>query len=150
MLNGFKEYFSSSLTKNLEKYKKMKPNSVINSIGNLGRFDTYKDEKDNNILHIAIQENWIPVVHMLLRIQNPKIDLNLQNKYGRTPLMYAVLNKNKVITELLLQKSNININLQDIEGYTALMFAIIMKNQKLSEEILKKSDINVNLQNVSI
>jgi ankyrin repeat protein len=144
MLNTIIKYFTPSysetklknnsqkkLKENLEIYKKLNSNSVINSIGNLSSFydfkdNNYKDEKGNTILHIAIEHNWIPVVRMLLLRKDANY-FNLVNNDGDTPLIYAIKKKNIDILNILLDNSEIDINLGNKDGYTPLMNAILKK-----------------------
>jgi len=155
MFSGLKSIFTSSQTKNLEKYKKMKPNNVINSIGNLGRFDNYKDEDGNTILHIAIKENWIPVVRMLLLNQKANY-FNSLNNDRETPLILAIKNNNIEILKLLLENSKIDLKLKDKDGITPMMwYMAIMNNESYStniENIKKKLEgpkNNLNFKDVN-
>ena len=130
--------------KNMIKNKKIEPNNVINSMGNLGRFDKYKDRDGNSILHIAIQQNWIPVVRMLLL----RKDLNKSNElkhvnyfnslnYDKyTPLALAISKGNADIVKILSESPNIDINLESYDKNTPLMISMKGRNKDIISILL--------------
>ena len=60
----------------------------------------YKDNNLNNNLHLAVKENNEDFVKYFL---DKNFSPNEQNKYGETPLHYAMKLKNKNIIEILLK-----------------------------------------------
>lgn len=77
----------------------------------------YKDKVDE--LFIAIEKGSVQDVDRLVRI--PKV-LNVQNKYGWTPLIVAIYNNNKDIVKTLLM-SGADLNICNFKGTTPLMYA---------------------------
>jgi len=107
-----------------------------------------KDSEDLTALMNAAQWGTAKSVELLLN--HPGIDVNLQNKWGTTALIYGVgsmglMGKEKSF-ELLLSHPGIDVNLQDEWGLTALMHATFRKSTKCVELLLKHPKINVNLQ----
>lgn len=78
--------------------------------------------------------------------------MNLQDKYGRTSLMYASRNtrcigsENEV--EILLQ-NNADVNIQDMNGWTALMHAIETKIYSTDRTVKLLLDYNANVNLVN-
>lgn len=77
----------------------------------------YKDKVDE--LFIAIEKGSVQDVDRLARV--PKV-LNVQNKYGWTPLIVAIYNNNKDIVKTLLM-SGADLNICNFKGTTPLMYA---------------------------
>lgn len=66
------------------------------------------------------------IVRMLIR---QKCNVNAKDIYGRTALMYACMERDKIdIVRLISRTKMCNPNLQDHEGYTALMHAVAYGN----------------------
>lgn len=86
-----------------------------------------------------------------------KVNINAQNDYGETAIMFACCNGHENIVKLLLQNPDININIQNEDGYTALMLSSLKGHQNIVKlllqvsavgaEALAKEPINVNAQN---
>lgn len=81
-------------------------------------------------------------------LNNTNIDVNYQDKEGKTALMYASEKGYTDIVEELLNRKDININLKDNFGITALMQATPKKNHlEIVKNLLNHSNIDVNMQN---
>ena len=74
----------------------------------------------NNLLHCAIEYSQVEVAEFL--IEN-KINLNIQNEDGRTPLSLAIYNGEYKIAKLLIENVD-DINALDYDGGNALHAAI--------------------------
>lgn len=72
-------------------------------------------------------------------------DIEKSNKFGNSPLMLAVLERNFTLVDKLLCL-NANINHQNNFGYTPLMFAITREYEKLAEQLVL-ADANLELKN---
>lgn len=76
------------------------------------------------------------------------VDVNRSNKYGSTPLHYAISgytpNENDIIYTLL--NANVNVNVQDNIGYTPLHYAVFKNNPELVE-ILINAGANTEIRN---
>jgi hypothetical protein len=73
--------------------------------------------------------------------------INIQDLYGRTPLMYAAAMGTEEIVTLLL-KAGANPNIQDKKGRTALMEAYSKQEAKIAE-ILKNAGANTTLSPIT-
>ena len=107
--------------------------------GDIQKIDIYS----NNVLHYATSSSEEPfsMVNMLI---NSKVNLDIVNSNGETPLLLAV-KKNYVDVAILLIKAgaNVNINNRKLNGYTPLHYACIKGNQTLIKEILAcRPDVN--------
>lgn len=88
--------------------------------------------------------------HMLRKIIHnlaaSGIDLNIQDKHGKTALMRAIENrKDDLIQALLIETDDYKLNLdaKDTNGHSALIYAIRARNIPLVEALLKgKADVN--------
>ncbi len=70
-------------------------------------------------------------------------DINSQDNYGSTPLMWAADKNNKEMAQLLL-KYNPDVNIQNSEGHTSLMYAAQQNNKEIASLLLEKgADINI-------
>jgi uncharacterized protein len=76
-------------------------------------------------------------IELVSRLLDSGIDVNIQEKHGRTPLMDAVINKNEELVKILVQRGA-NVNLQDARGLSALHFA----SQNYQLEIIRVLIIN--------
>lgn len=112
---------------------------------------TQYNAKASHDLIVAVQINdSIPVQALL---QNPHINVNIQDRTGRTPLMHAARLGNLAVAQLLLADSRTKTNAQSVwdltailknttkefgpaEGMTALMWAALSENPLLVKEIL--------------
>jgi ankyrin repeat protein len=62
---------------------------------------------------------------MKLLLTRDEIDVNVKNKYGRTPLICAVISEATSAVKLLLQRKDIDLEMKDKSDQTA--FAYVMK-----------------------
>ena len=79
------------------------------------------------------------------------LNINIQNQYGYTALMYLCFtrNKNVEIYKLFLDREDLDINLQDNYGDTALMNLCVMgsENMEIWKLFLDRKDLDINIQN---
>jgi ankyrin repeat protein len=131
------------LMNNLNKYKNTIQNTPNSLINNINRYDNFKDKYNNTILHIAIQENWIPIIDILLSKNGNYF--NSFNDDGNTPLMLAIKEKLLDIIDKLLNNANIDLNLQNDRGKTPLMIAIDEDSPDIALKILDKPNVKLNI-----
>ena len=90
------------------------------------------------------------VVQLLLERCNPEeIGLNIKDKYGRTPFMWACIMGHKDVVELLLDHSErIDLNARNTFGSTAIMCACWNGHKNIVKLLLNmnNSDQNVDLK----
>jgi len=87
-----------------------------------------------------------------LLLGHPKIDVNFQNKDGRTALIEVITHIKwfkgfEKEIEILLTHPDIDVNLQDEWGWTALIYAAMYRNEKVVELLLNHPGIDVTLKN---
>lgn len=75
-----------------------------------------------------------------------KVNLNIKNANGVTPLMWAVLNNYPDIVKLILTK-NVDVNLKDKSGFTAFFLAISTINLDIVKILIKTPKIDLNVKN---
>jgi len=68
----------------------------------------------------AIKERNRNKIEILLR---NNVNINIQDEYGWTPLMWAIYMGLPFIVDMLLERNGINVNIRDINGKTVLMVA---------------------------
>lgn len=105
-------------------YNAVKRNNV-NSLEKL--YNTYKnngwnwkDEDNTSPIILASMIGNVEIILELLLHQN-YIDINHNDKYGYTALMYSVINNSKDCVKVLLNNKKININKLDLTGNNALL-----------------------------
>ncbi len=89
------------------------------------------DEDGNSGLHFAATADQEEIGNFLL---NRGLGVDIQNKYGRTPLMSSVLAGKPKLTRWLL-KQGADPSIKDAEGYIALMLAVSEGNTSAVEEL---------------
>eukprot|EP01156_Anaeramoeba_ignava_P023185 Anaeramoba_ignava/c21382_g1_i2.p1 GENE.c21382_g1_i2~~c21382_g1_i2.p1 ORF type:complete len:634 (-),score=207.32 c21382_g1_i2:5-1906(-) len=134
--NGFTP-FLASFKKNLLDFAKklVEKNCDINC---------QDEETKNSALHYAFINGNIEGVNFLI---HRGIDLDLQDKYGRTVLMLAVTSKRDDVINKLLE-SEANVNIQNNNFKTALHYCVEQNNINLTNEMLQKEgDPNIEDEN---
>lgn len=103
-------------------------------------------EKEYGIsaLHQSLIQNNIKLSRILINIG---ADINLQDFYGNTPLIYIVNeNNSNELIKFLISFDNLNYNLTNIDGNTALHVALIKKiniDKILLEKIISQTDLTI-------
>lgn len=87
-----------------------------------------------------------PTIFKLL-LEQPNIDVNLQNQYKNTCLHEISTYDNIEAVLLLLSKKDIDVNLINKEGWTALHNASSSRYSSIFKILLSNPKINVNIQN---
>ena len=72
-------------------------------------------------------------------------DLNIQNEYGNTQLMYSIIHDKTTIVKLLLN-AGADLNKQNNNGYTALIYAVDGNKLKIVK-LLVNAGADTNIQN---
>jgi len=89
----------------------------------------------------SYKKNLLPLL-----LAHPRVDVNLQDKYGNTALMIACVGNSIEVVKVLLADSRVNVNLQDKWGKAALMEACTHNYIEIVKQLLADSRFNVNLQ----
>ncbi|KKK72061.1 hypothetical protein LCGC14_2907670 [marine sediment metagenome] len=82
-----------------------------------------------DVLRSATEVDWLLI--------ETGADVNVQNKWGETALMWASYEGHPEVVELLIERGA-NINAMDSNGYTALMWAL-KKGQTEAINLLKEA-----------
>lgn len=91
-------------------------------------------QNESSPLMVAVLEEQAEVLQLLM--EAPSTNLDQQDRYGATALMYAVrMGKEKPVRYLL--KAGADPNLRDIEGETALMYAVGTQNKEVIQALLE-------------
>jgi ankyrin repeat protein len=113
-----------------------------------GRLDVNAgyDDSGNTFLILACNVGKsIEIVKLLL--DTPEIDVNVQNKNGKTALMLAANNKETEVVKLLLKAPGMDVNIQDKDGDTVLMYSAMYGCESIVKLLLDAPGIDVNVQN---
>lgn len=89
----------------------------------------------NAVLRSAIEHGQEVMVELLLAINS--VELDLKDRYGRTPLSWAALSGHKVIVQLLLEKGA-KLESEDENGKTPLLWAVSNKRKVIVQLLLEK------------
>lgn len=140
---------SSDYAAYLEQWFDAALNDEIGVLENLSEIININDQDgDNNLdtaLSCAVYCGYEHIVKFLLSFKD--IDVNVQNKSGKTALHLSVDAKRPNMAKLLLTNPKLKINLQDNNGNTALIYAAIGGQENIMKLLLRNSHIDVNLQN---
>jgi len=105
------------------------------------------DADNRSILYIPIKYGYDEILEYLLQINFDMIGISIidiKDRNFRTPIHYAILNKNKFAIKKLLE-SNCNLNTTDNKGYNALHYAILSRDLEIVKLILP-GIVNINIR----
>ena len=91
-------------------------------------------------LHIACFLNRIKAVELL--VQQPTINLNVQDYEDFTPLHRACMENNTDVVKILIKQKIVDLNIKDNDGYTAFFYACD-KSKEMIETMLGTGKIQV-------
>lgn len=96
------------------------------------------DKKQATLLHLAATHDGSLVFETIAKKFNEKIDLNLKDAAGDTPLMIAAYLGKKRTVEYLL-RHNVEIQGKNLKGLNALWLATLEGHDEIVELLLKKA-----------
>ncbi|KAI1362879.1 ankyrin repeat-containing domain protein [Xylaria arbuscula] len=99
--------------------RKGRQNIVEILVKNGAKLD-YRDKNDRGVLSHAVFYKSLDLVPYLL--QQPDVDIDQEDEFGRTPLIYATMHGSMIISRILARKPKIDV--QDRWGKTALTYAV--------------------------
>ncbi|KAG4094107.1 ankyrin [Neocallimastix lanati (nom. inval.)] len=107
-----------------------------------------KNKAGNSALHIAVFNNHLEIVKLLLLNH---ADINIKNSEGNTVLMMASssANREKMLEELLLLNTYVDVNAVNNEGDSALIIAARNGNPRIVRDLLRYH-ADCNLQNARL
>jgi ankyrin repeat protein len=91
-----------------------------------------RDQNDAPLLHLAVSDEGVPIMEMLLEAG---LYVDSVNRYGTTPLMWAAHGGNTRATVFLLSKGA-NVNWQNLSGITPLLDAARQGRARDAEVLL--------------
>ena len=158
MVLRFKIYYLDGGKKNKNKSKEYKKLSLMHSVNTFTNFEEFKknaetignkninfeekDNKENTLIHLAIEHNDLDLINFLIE---KGVDVNTKNNEGKTPLHLAIeKNKSNEIIDFLIDKADFNI--KDKNGNTKLHLAII-DNDINEIKFLIENGADVNTKN---
>ena len=119
--------------------------NIVKILVDNGANVNFENTKGNTPLIHAILFDNIDIVEFLVKKCN--VDINKQNNYKYTPIMFAIINPNPNIDIVkFLVANDANVNLKNEYGETPLMFATEKVNINIVQFLVSKG-ANVNLQN---
>ena len=77
----------------------------------------------------------------------PRVNINSQDHYGRTPMMYAIAVNHRPILERLLSHGGIDLNLRDAEGRTAIFYAAQGGKPDIVQLLVGTHKVDFSIQN---
>lgn len=98
-------------------------------------------------IHFAAEEGRTDALRLFL--QQPKVDPNARDTYGKAPIFYAANNGHEAIVKLLLEQKDIDPNPLTHDGFSPLAQSIFGDHVSIVELLLGRSDVNPNGANKS-
>lgn len=110
--------------------------NILHSMKNDGALDLVEkvtNSKGMAIFHYAVSANYEQVVKYLT---NNGMNVNIQDGYGRTPLHYAVEDRNVAMVQFLTVRANLNV--KDYKNRTPLHYAVMSQYLDVVKLLLDK------------
>jgi ankyrin repeat protein len=102
--------------------------------------DNQEKEYGLTALHLSIIYNYKSITEKLI---NNSANINIQDDYGNSALMYAVSNLLFDQMNILLKYSYLNYNLTNINGETALHILLKKNEKKELNKFIENTDLNI-------
>lgn len=122
---------------------------IIDLLIKKNKININNQEKDYGVtaLHQLVIQNDVDLVEKII---NSGADINLQDYYGNSSLIYVCDENSNNILEILLSYSDLNYDLVNIDGDTALHI-ILLKNINIEKKnlikIIENTDLNIQNNN---
>ena len=114
---------------------------TVNLMGN-------KQIKRSKLLIEFSKRQYVEKSTIDLLFKNEKIDVNIVDFNGYTPLTYAAFSGNNYIVKKLIEREDIKINLQNSYGNTPLIVSCYSNNEYIVKKFINNKNIDVNTQNI--
>lgn len=106
--------------------------------------DLEYDYVHRRLFHAA-RKGYADIVKLLLN--DKRINPNLQNSNGESPLRIAVTRANTEVIRVLLASDRVNVNLKNSDGRSLLYSIILRRNTEVIKALLDSKRFDVSLQN---
>jgi ankyrin repeat protein len=94
-------------------------------------------------VHKLIQYAYDNDIEHVIELVNNGAPVDTRDHYGKTTLMWAVVNENMKMTKFLISRGA-DLNARDVEGTTPLMWAVVTGNIKTIKLLIRRgADINI-------
>ncbi|MDI1489136.1 MAG: hypothetical protein OHK93_008414 [Ramalina farinacea] len=113
----------------------------------LGASVNLRSARGDTAIVEAVREGHAPVVHVLLKHAEVKINDPQIWQYDRTILMGAIINANTEILDVLLARKDLEVNQADLEGLTALHLASYSGKVDAVSSLLAHPQLDINARN---
>jgi len=131
---------------------------VATQLLNVNNIDIdYVDESNNNLLMISLKNESVNIATLLIEKYKYMFDINHQNEFGETALIFACEHNLQRIVELMyitydnvnvnLRNYNIDVNIRNNSGISALIYACHLCFPYIVGLLLNFNGINVNIRN---
>ena len=97
------------------------------------------DKEGKSILYIPILYNYYNIVKLLVNYNKKIVGvsiLDISDINGNTAIHYSIMNKNYIITELLIE-NDANVNQVDANKYDSLHHAVMSRSEEICKLIIK-------------
>ena len=97
-----------------------------------------------NSLHLAVLSDKADPRIVRVLLDTNLFDINSQNCYGDTPILYASQKNHVEIARMLLETPDINVNIPDFDGVTPFLVAVMHGNLEVVNLLISDERTNVN------
>jgi ankyrin repeat protein len=112
----------------------------------LGRDDVDHNWRDNRgctPLHLASQIHYERRSKVALLLAQDRVDINLKNIYGQSPLSYAAESGARDVVALILTRADAEANSRDTNSRSPLSYAAELRTKDVVELFLAREDVEV-------
>ena len=103
------------------------------------------DLDGSTALMLAVEKKHNSIVKLLL--DQPAVEVNVKDKWGRTALHIAAKNNNAEGARMLLLHKDFNsANVTDKSGFTALMIAVGLKKEEVLRELVEHQCVSLDVE----
>ncbi|CAF0798799.1 unnamed protein product, partial [Didymodactylos carnosus] len=106
------------------------------------------DGRGNTFLHYLVNKKDIDYEKYIEKLIQSKVDFNRQNRFGRTPFLETLEQKNFKLLAIFLQHIDVaNLNVLDSLGNTALHYCKLLNEKYIYDSVFQSNVLALNAQN---
>jgi len=113
-------------------------------IENGANLETRDNNKNTPIIYASQNPMTKENERLIKFLIQAKVKLNVENEQGMTPILYAIAQQSKKMTDVLTTNSDVNINYINKYGETPLIRAIKESTEDIIKMLVEKKGANVN------